>query len=71
MSAMPLMAAQIHRGGPSWARTGHYRAPRRRATGVRIDDFAGALDKSLRQRSQRAVLDCDERGAGGDKVLAG
>jgi hypothetical protein len=35
-------------------------APRRCATGIRIGDFAGALDKTLRQRSKRTMLDYDE-----------
>ena len=36
------------------------RAMRRCATGTRIGDFARALNKTLRQRSQRAILDRDE-----------
>jgi hypothetical protein len=36
------------------------KAPCRRATGIRIGDFAGAIDKALRQRRQRPILDCDK-----------
>src|SRR5271155_5573371 len=42
------------------ARNGQLPTSRRRAANIRIGDFAAALNKTLRQRSERAILDPDE-----------